>query len=119
VQADLRFIATNIPPQGLTSRVGVFRDITQAPLATADATLMPPPVGTNEATVSFLFDPPVPLQPGTQYTLGWYGNPGTNGAVMSWEFTFQNAYANGQVVDSSNVPLNPPADFAFTTYYAP
>ena len=119
-QVDLLFMFHNVPAEGIASTVGLYRDITQPPIATANATLMPPAPGVIDATVSFRFDPPVPLDPGTQYTIGWNGPAvSPSGAVMSWEFTHQNAYANGQAVDYANVAVNPPADFVFTTYYAP
>lgn len=119
-QVDLLFMATNVPPEGITSTVGLYRDITQPPIATADAVLTPPAPGVLDITVSFRFSPPVPLEPGTSYTIGWYGPPvSPSGAVMSWNFTYQNPYASGEVVNYANVPLNPPADFVFTTYYAP
>jgi hypothetical protein len=118
-QVDLLVIATDIPAEGLSSRVGLFQDITQPPIAMADATLAGPIAGTRDVTVSYRFDPPVALVGGTLYTLGWYGPPtGPAGATMSWEFTYQAPYAPGQAVNSSNVALNPTADFVFTTYSA-
>jgi hypothetical protein len=121
VQAAFVSLAShaNVPAEGIASTLGLYRDITQPPIATAVATLMPPAPGVINVTVSFLFDPPVALTPGSPYTLGWNGPAVTpSGSEMSWEFTYQNAYANGEVVNYAGVPFNPPADFVFTTYSA-
>jgi hypothetical protein len=68
-------------------------------------------------TVSFTFNPPAVIQKAAAYTIGGYGKTAdpVTGAVMSSEFAHSDPYSSGQAVDSTNVPLNPPADRLFTT----
>lgn len=109
-QVDL-LLQINLLTAGVTTTVGVFTDITQPPLATTSTLIAPAAPGELNRVVSFAFDPPVPLVKGASYTLGLYAP-----FNVSWEFAFGDAYPAGQVVHSDGSPLNPTADFVFTTY---
>ncbi len=110
-QVDLLLIVNQVPSSGVETTLGLFRDITQAPTATTVAFVAGAAPGELHRTVSYTFDPPVPLDKKTTYTLGWYGP-----ADASWEFGFGDSYPPGQVVLYDGNPLNPTADFVFTTY---
>lgn len=110
-QVDLLLIVNQVPSSGVETTVGLFTDITQAPIATTVAFVEGAVPGELRRTISYGFDPPVPLDKKTTYTIGWYGP-----AEASWEFAFGDPYPPGQVVLYNGVPLNPIADFVFTTY---
>jgi hypothetical protein len=110
-QVDLSFIVNQVPPGGVVTTVGIFTDITQPPLATAQALVAAPAPGELFRTVSFQFNRPVKLKKGRSYLIGAYMP-----ATLSWEFAFGDAYPAGQVIMPDGTPLNPIGDFVFTTY---
>lgn len=109
-QVDLLVIINNLQSP-VEATVGLFGDITQEPLGTTVAIVEPPQPGQLNRTVSFVFDPPLPLDKKTTYTIGLYAP-----MLVSWEFAFGDPYPGGQVVLYNGTPLNPIADFVFTTY---
>jgi hypothetical protein len=111
-QVDLLLTVNILQSPGAMTTVGLFSDITQPPLATASAFVTPPAPGELARTVSFRFDPPIPIDRGTTYTIGWYGPPDN----IWWQFSYGDPYPRGQAVGPDGVPLNPSADFVFTTY---
>jgi uncharacterized protein YjbI with pentapeptide repeats len=113
-QLDLAFIANNVPPEGVWTTAGIFGDITQPPIATADTFV--PPGGAPLPTVSYRFDPPVPVQPNTTYTIGFYAPPPPS---VTWMFTWGNTYSQGQAFYGTGLPLDPSIDFVFATYPFP
>jgi len=110
-QVDLLLTVNVLRPEGAQTTIGLFADITQPPIATATAFVGGPAPGELARFISFRFDPPIPLAKKTVYTIGWYGLPD-----LSWQFSFGDPYPPGQVVLYDGTPLNPPADFVFTTF---
>jgi hypothetical protein len=110
-QVDLLLTVNQVPAGGAACSVGLYGTITSTPIATASVSVAPPVPGELARMVSFRFDPVVPLARKTLYTLGWTG-PST----LSWQLSFGDPYPAGQVVLYDGTPLNPAADFVFTTY---
>ncbi len=109
-QADVLLIVNQVTV-GLNTTLGLYTDITKVPVATTSALVEPPAPGELDRTISYRFNPPVPLEKGATYTLGLYMPPG-----LTWEFAYGDPYPRGQAVGSDGVPVNPAADFVFTTW---
>jgi hypothetical protein len=110
-QVDLLLIVNQVPVGGVFTTVGLYADITQAPIDTTIAFVDAPAPGEVTRTIHYIFDPPVPLTKRQTYTIGWRG-----GTETSWVFAFGDHYLSGQAVMSDGSPVNPTADFVFTTY---
>lgn len=116
-QVDVLLITNQIPAAGVMTTVGIYRDITQAPIATTVSLIGPAVPGEVERVVSYSFDPPVPLDKGAEYTLGFDSPRGEDGLYdVSWEFSYGDTYRQGQAILSDGLPLNPTGDFFFITY---
>jgi hypothetical protein len=109
-QADVLLIVNQVQV-GLNTTLGLYTDITKAPVASTSAMVEPRAPGEMDRTISYRFDPPVPLERGATYTLGLSMPPG-----LTWEFAYDDPYPRGQAVGSDGVPVDPAADFVFTTW---
>lgn len=118
-QVDLLLTVNQLGPAGATTTVGIFADLTGTPIAAATpiatATAFVPDNAPGELArfVGFSFDPAVPLAKKTTYTIGWYGRPIPSD--LSWQFSYDNPYPAGQMLDYSGAPSSS-ADFVFITY---
>jgi len=111
-QVDLLLTVNQIGAGGDATTVGLYADITQAPLATTSVTVAEHQPGELSRVVTYTFATPIPVQKGTTYTIGWQGT------VACWQFSFGDPYPKGTLVGSDGTPGNPPADFYFVTYTA-
>jgi hypothetical protein len=109
-QVDLLLIVNQVFVD-VDTTVGVFTDITQPPIATTQAVVAAATPGELRRTTSYTFKPPVPLEKRVSYAIGLFAPSNT-----SWESAFGDPYPRGQAVGSDGVPINPPADFAFTSH---
>ena len=113
-RVDLLLIVNQVGALGETSTCYLFTDITQPPVDSASVTVTPPIPGEIERTVSYRFgvsNPLTPLSKGTTYAIGIDAS-----STLSWEFAYGDPYPAGQAIGADLLPVNPSADFVFTTY---
>ena len=108
-RVDVLLIINNLESPVETT-VGLFTHITQEPLGTTSTIIQPHEPGELNRTVSFVFDPPLPLDKQTTYTIGLYAP-----SQVAWELALGDPYRGGQAVIYNGTPLSN-ADFVFTTY---
>ena len=110
-RADIRLIVNQVPAEGTYASLGLYTDMNHPAVDSLIVFVAPPAPGEIDRVISYVFAAPIPLVKGATYILGWHGD-----ATTSWEFTYSNAYTSGQALLSDGTPLNPSADFVFTTY---
>jgi hypothetical protein len=101
-------ITVNQLEAGEATTVGLYTDITQAPIATSSVTIDPHQPGELSRVVSYTFATPVPVQKGTTYTIGWQG------ALSCWQFSRGDPYPRGTLAFADGSLGT--GDFYFITY---
>ena len=109
-QVDLRLIINDVTSP-VTTTVGLYTNVQESPVAVVSVVVQPAAPGELYRTISYVFDPAPKLVPGTTHAIGWTGT-----SVTSWLFGFGDNYAAGAALNGDGTPVNPPADFVFTTY---
>jgi hypothetical protein len=114
-QVDASFLVNAMPLSG--GSLILLLDSAGSTVDSLGPLLVPgPSPGELFRTVSFQFSSPHPLNPLETYTIFILMSGG-----MTWEFAYESdqavPYSRGQAVIYDGTPINPPADFVFTTYY--
>ena len=71
---------------------------------------------TSSGVATYVFMPPLILNPENEYVIQWVNPPGSSGTILSWLAATTDTYPRGQAFGTNGAPISPANDFLFTTY---
>jgi hypothetical protein len=70
----------------------------------------------SSGVATYVFLPPIDLNPETTYVIQWINPPGSSGTILSWLTATTDTYPRGQAFGTGGSPISPADDFLFATY---